>query len=212
MPSTRAPMAPRNSHSSATCGSQAAWRISVMPFACAAASSAVSVPVTDASSRYIDAPCRPSGASRRWPGGSSTMRAAHRDERVQMRRDRASRREVAAGRRELRAARRGRAARRAAAPTRAAGRPASDRARTTRMSRHVTRSVDVPSPSTSAPSDRSRSIMTATSRMRGTLRSSHVSVVSRHAASSGSAAFLLPLDGDACPTAVGRPRMTRCQP
>ena len=60
------------------------------------------------------------------------------------------------------------------------------------MSRHVMRSVGVPSPSTSAPSDRSSSIITATSRIRGTLRSSQVSVVSRHAASSGSAAFLLP--------------------
>ena len=58
-PSTRivdvpAPVMPtpsfsRNSHSSTTCGSHAAWRISVTPGAAAAASSAVSVPVTDAS-------------------------------------------------------------------------------------------------------------------------------------------------------------------
>ena len=58
-PSTRivdvpAPVMPtpsllRNSQSSTTCGSQAAWRISEMPGAAAAASSAVSVPVTDAS-------------------------------------------------------------------------------------------------------------------------------------------------------------------
>ena len=38
--------------------------------AAAAASRAVSVPVTDASSRYIDAPRKPSGASSAWPGSS----------------------------------------------------------------------------------------------------------------------------------------------
>ena len=58
----------RNSHSSTTCGSHAAWRISETPGAAAAASSAVSVPVTDASYRYIDVGFRPSGASSTWPG------------------------------------------------------------------------------------------------------------------------------------------------
>src|SRR5689334_24477930 len=63
MPSTFTPIAARNSHSSTTWGSQAAWRISVTPDAPAAPSSAVSVPVTDASRRYTDAPVSPSGAS-----------------------------------------------------------------------------------------------------------------------------------------------------
>ncbi len=67
---TPAPIFRRNWHSSTTCGSQAACRISVTPRAAAAASSAVSVPVTDASSRYIDAPARPFGASRTWPSPS----------------------------------------------------------------------------------------------------------------------------------------------
>ena len=49
MPVTPAPIFLRNSHSSTTWGSVAAWRISVTPSAPAAASSAVSVPVTDAS-------------------------------------------------------------------------------------------------------------------------------------------------------------------
>src|SRR3954471_19267485 len=55
-----------------------------------------------------------------------------------------------------------------------------------------TRSVELPMPSTSAPRSRSRRAITSTSLIRGTLVSSHHSVVSRHAASSGSAAFLLP--------------------
>src|SRR5262249_5340756 len=47
-------------------------------------------------------------------------------------------------------------------------------------------------PSTSAPRSRSRRAITSTSLIRGTLVRTHSSVVSRHAASSGSAAFLLP--------------------
>ncbi len=47
-------------------------------------------------------------------------------------------------------------------------------------------------PSTSAPRSRSRRAITSTSPIRGTLVSTHSSSVSRHAASSGSAAFLLP--------------------
>ena len=48
---SRRPMPCRKAHSSTTCGSQAAWRISLPPGAAAAARMAVSVPVTDASSR-----------------------------------------------------------------------------------------------------------------------------------------------------------------
>ena len=50
-PRTSIPMARRNRQSSATCGSHAACRISVTPLAVAAAKIAVSVPVTEASSR-----------------------------------------------------------------------------------------------------------------------------------------------------------------
>jgi hypothetical protein len=49
MPVTSAPIFCRNSHSSTTCGSVAAWRILGEPRRAPAASSAVSVPVTDAS-------------------------------------------------------------------------------------------------------------------------------------------------------------------
>ena len=49
MPLIPTPSFRRKSHSSTTCGSHAAWRISLRPGAAAAASSAVSVPVTDAS-------------------------------------------------------------------------------------------------------------------------------------------------------------------
>src|SRR5581483_3845364 len=54
------------------------------------------------------------------------------------------------------------------------------------------RSVVLPIPSTSAPRSSSSRAITSTSLMRGTFVSTHASVVSRHAASSGSAAFLLP--------------------
>ena len=50
-PAISAPMRRRKRASSATCGSQAALRISVVPEAVAAARSAVSVAVTEASSR-----------------------------------------------------------------------------------------------------------------------------------------------------------------
>ena len=50
-PDTPTPILLRNSQSSTTCGSQAACLISETPGAIAAASSAVSVPVTDASYR-----------------------------------------------------------------------------------------------------------------------------------------------------------------
>src|SRR5207237_1871509 len=59
-------------------------------------------------------------------------------------------------------------------------------------SAHRTRSVVLPMPSTSAPRSRSSRAITSTSLMRGTFVSTHSWVVSKHAASSGSAAFLLP--------------------
>ncbi len=55
-----------------------------------------------------------------------------------------------------------------------------------------TRSVVLPMPSTSPPRSRISRAITSTSLIRGTLVRTHSSFVSRHAASKGSAAFLLP--------------------
>src|SRR5205807_1804006 len=55
-----------------------------------------------------------------------------------------------------------------------------------------TRSVVLPMPSTSPLRSRISRAITSTSLIRGTLVRTHSSLVSRHAASSGSAAFLLP--------------------
>ena len=62
MPWIWQPIACSSSHSSCTWGSQAAFTIVVVPSASAAAISAFSVPVTEASSRNSSAPCRPPGA------------------------------------------------------------------------------------------------------------------------------------------------------
>ena len=62
MPRMCAPIAFRSSHRFCTCGSQAAFRITVWPRASTAAMTAFSVPVTDASSRWMSAPRRPVGA------------------------------------------------------------------------------------------------------------------------------------------------------
>ena len=62
MPSMCEPIDCRSSHSSCTCGSHAAFTIVVRPSASAAAMSAFSVPVTDASSRKSSAPRSPPGA------------------------------------------------------------------------------------------------------------------------------------------------------
>ena len=88
--------------------------------------------------------------------------------------------------------RRAPAAVRAAAPSRAAGRPARDPGCGCATFGARMRSVVLPMPSTSAPRSRSSRAITSTSPIRGTLVSTHSSSVSRHAASSGSAAFLLP--------------------
>ena len=146
MPVTPAPMAGRNWHSSTTCGSQAAFRISVGPVAWAAASSAVSVPVTDASSRYIETPLSPSGASIAWPAGVSTSRAPIAD---------SARRCVAMLRRAGKSPPGGASTARFMRPTSAPRSSTEPRSRPTSdgsgsadvMSRHVTRTVDVPSPS-----------------------------------------------------------------
>ena len=117
---------------------------------------------------------RPLGRFERVAGRVVDDARAHRDQRAQVRRDRAPRRKIAAGRRELRAPD---AAEQRAEQQHRSAQPADQRGirLRRRMSRHVTRSVVVPSPSTSAPSDRSSSIITATSRIRGTLRISQVS-------------------------------------
>ena len=160
--------------------------------AAAAASRAVSVPVTDASSRYSEAARRPSGASstkspprscrRRTPIASSACRWADRVRR--------------AGKSPPGGAKRTR-------PTRASRGPHNStepRRRPTRSASGVspvtcpqsTRRVVVPPPLIPAPSPPSRSDITCTSLMRGTLVRTLVPSVSRQAASSGRAAFLLP--------------------
>ena len=72
MPSMPTPILQSRWHRSCTCGSQAAFMITVVPRARAAAISAFSVPVTLASSRWISAPSRPSGARRRYSRSTST--------------------------------------------------------------------------------------------------------------------------------------------
>ena len=72
-------------------------------------------------------------------------------------------------------------------------RPTRSRSGTSPMtSAQSTRRVVVPSPSITAPRPRSRSDITCTSLMRGTLVRTHARSVRRQAASNGSAAFLLP--------------------
>ena len=65
MPSISAPIATSRRQRSCTCGSHAAWWIVVMPSASAAAMSAFSVAVTEASSRWNSVPLRPPGARKR---------------------------------------------------------------------------------------------------------------------------------------------------
>ena len=180
----------RNLQTSTTCGSVAAWRISVTPSIVAAASRAVSVPVTDASSRYIDAACSPFGASSAWPVEGSTVapRLTSASIWVPMVR---------------RAGKSPPGIPRMARPVRASSGPSNrtdPRSLPTSsllgsdvlMFWQRTRTVVVPRPWTSAPISFRSLAITSTSPMRGMLVSTHSSVVSRHAASSGSAAFLLP--------------------
>ena len=118
------------------------------PRAAAAASSAVSVPVTDASSRYIDAPDRPFGRLEHVALALELARA----HRAAARRG-ASRSCGAPGSRRPAApaarGRAGRAAGRAAAPSRAAARPARLCGSSRSTVAHRMRSVLVPMPSTS---------------------------------------------------------------
>ena len=62
MPSIAPPMALISRHRSWTCGSQAAFSMTVVPSASAAAMTAFSVPVTEASSRNTSAPTSCFGA------------------------------------------------------------------------------------------------------------------------------------------------------
>ena len=190
-PSIGTPIACRNSHSSTTCGSVAAWRISVTPCG------------------------RGGGEHRRLGAGDRRLveierGAAQPVGRVQLvarlgrrraRRARpaparASRSCAASGSRRPEApgarGRSGRAAAPSAAPTRAGVRPASDRACRSSPSGVEISSVGVPSPLTRAPTPVSRSAITRMSEMRGTFSRRHVSSLSRQAATSGSAEFLLP--------------------
>ncbi len=192
VPSTSAPIRVRKRHSSATCGSQAACRISLTPGAAAAASRAVSVPVTDASTRYTEVGRRPSGASstkspprsvrRRPPMASSACRWADNVRRAG--------KSPPGGARRTRPRRASRGPHRSTEPR---SRPTRSRSGTSPVtSAQSTRRVAVPSPSITAPSPRSRSDITCTSLMRGVLVRTHARSVRRQAASNGSAAFLLP--------------------
>ena len=99
------PSLTRNSQSSATCGSQAAWRISVAPRGLRRGQQRG----FGAGHRRFEQIHRRAGQSVRrlepMAGRSFDDARAHRDERVQVRRDRPARRKIAAGRREHRAAR-----------------------------------------------------------------------------------------------------------
>ena len=192
MPETPAPILARNSHSSTTCGSVAAWRISVTPSA------------------------RGGRQQRRLGAGHRRLVEIHRGALAGRRAPRARGRGPRPGARPAAAARRGacrscaapesrrRAARCAPCPTRASSGPSSStepRSRPTSVRSGAwvrTRLVrDLQRGACRCPRPRrrgraSRRAITSTSPMRGTLVSTHSSSVSRQAASSGSAAFLLP--------------------
>ena len=162
----------------------------VVPRASTAAMTAFSVPVTDASSRYMSAPRRPPG--RRQPvlavGGDLGAQAG---EGHQVRVDAAAADHVAARRRDVGGAEAGQ---------QRAGE--QDRGPDARAQLGVQRVFGRPPPTPgrgSGPATRpprrcrtSSSIIASTSRMRGTLSSVTGSAVSTQAARIGSAAFLFP--------------------
>jgi hypothetical protein len=73
MPSTLPPIALTRWHRSWTWGSDAALRIVVVPSASAAAITAFSVPVTDASSRKISVPTRRASERNAYASGVVSM-------------------------------------------------------------------------------------------------------------------------------------------
>ena len=102
-PSISAPIAISRRQRSCTCGSQAALWIVVRPSASAAAMSAFSVAVTDASSRWNSVPWRPLGARKRYVRSAVDL-GAQAGEREQVRVDAPAADDVAARRRHVGAA------------------------------------------------------------------------------------------------------------
>ena len=192
MPSMRAPICISRRARSWTCGSEAALWITVAPGVSAAAISAFSVAMTEASSMKKSQACSPSGAS-----STKERVGAHLGARARGRRPGAGR--AGGGRSRRRRAAASRPGRSAPAAGRRAGRrrgcarrasastcvcEISSHAERDRRSRRATRR--------SRRGARAARPSPPTSRMRGTLRSTTSSAVSRVAASAGSAAFLLP--------------------
>ena len=129
MPVTPAPIFARNSHSSTTCGSVAAWRISVTPRRWRRGQQrrlgAGDRRLVEIHRRALEAVRRLEHVVRAArPAARPSPRSASRCVEIVRRAGK-----VAAGRRDVRASRSARAAARAAAPSRAAGRPARGRAR-----------------------------------------------------------------------------------
>src|SRR5919109_323770 len=206
MPSIAAPMRVSIRARSCTCGSDAALRITVEPGVSAAAISAFSVPITDGSSMKKSHACRPpSGARRRMSRVCSTFAPSARNaSRCGSRRRRPITSPPGGGS--------------SASPKRASSGPATrNDARIRSASSESTAVLETASAlsATVLPSRRSiftpRSASSASSasvsRIRGTLWRTTWSSVSRQAASSGKAAFLLPA-GTTVPDSGTPPSMT----
>ena len=207
MPSIAAPMRVSSRARSCTCGSEAALRMIVEPGVSAAAMSAFSVPITDGSSMKKSHACRPpSGARRRMSRVCSTTRA-QRAEGVEVRVQAAAADHVAAGRRQQRLAEAGQQRARRRGTRRGSAPPALGRRRSS-VTPSACRATVLPSRrSTFTPRSSSSTIIASVSRIRGTLCSTTCSSVSRQAASSGRAAFLLPA-GTMVPDSGTPPSMT----
>src|SRR3954454_19641613 len=204
-PSIAAPMRMSMRARSCTCGSDAAFRITLVPGVSAAAMRAFSVPITDGSSMKKSHACRPrSGATRRMSRSYSIRAPSAR-----------------------KASRCGSSRRRPitsppgggiiASPKRGSSGPATRKDARIRSARVGSTSVlRTPSAhsatalsccSTVTPRSSRRTSIASVSRMRGMLWRTISSSVSRQAASSGRAAFLLPA-GTTVPDSGTPPSMT----
>src|SRR4051794_39068930 len=191
MPSIAAPSLLSMRARSCTCGSEAALRITVVPWVSAAAISAFSVPITDGSSmKKSVARSPPLGARRRmWRSCSTSAPSARNASRCGSSRRRPITSPPGGGI--------------SAEPKRASSGPATRNEARMRsasagstsvepMSAAVRATVLSSGRSTVTPRSASSVSMASVSRMRGTLAISTRSSVRRLAASSGSAAFLFP--------------------
>src|SRR5215218_8793569 len=206
MPSIAAPILLSIRARSCTCGSEAALRITLEPGVSAAAISAFSVAITDGSSMKKSQASRPpSGALNRMSRLCSTWAPSAR---------KASR--CGSSRRRPITSPPGGGS--TASPKRASSGPATRNDARMRSARPGSTSVLVTASAWSAtvlpsrrsiftPRSTSSVISASVSRMRGTLCSTICSSVSRHAASSGRAAFLLPA-GTTVPDSGTPPSMT----